>query len=56
MRLILAYRAVAHVRFAMVLLQISLALGWLGESLWHAARAQMDEAAALADRAHLTRT
>ncbi|GJE77258.1 hypothetical protein BGCPKDLD_3861 [Methylorubrum suomiense] len=56
MRLILAYRAVAYVRFAMALLHISLALGWLGESLWHAARAQMDEAAALADRAHLPRS
>lgn len=55
MRLILAFRAAAHVRLAIVLLKISLGLGWLGEWLWHAAKAQMEHAASVATQAGLAR-
>ena len=55
MRLILAYRAAAHVRLAIVLLHVSLGLGWLGECLWHAAKGQMDRAASVATQAGLAR-
>ena len=55
MRLILAYRAVAHVRLAVVLLHVSLGLGRLSERLWHAAKGQMDRAASIATEAGLAR-
>lgn len=55
MRLIRAYHAMAHVRLAVVLLRVSLGLGWLGEALWHAAQRQMDRAASVAERARLSR-
>lgn len=55
MRLILVYRARAHVWFAVGLLHLSLGLGWIGEWLWHEAKGQMDCAADLATQADLTR-
>lgn len=55
MRLILVYRAKAHVWFAVGLLHLSLGLGWLGERLWHAAKGQMNRAAAITIEAGLAR-
>lgn len=55
MRLMLAFRAAAHVRLAIVLLHVSLGLGWLGERLWGLAKGQMDRAATVATQAGLAR-
>lgn len=53
MRLILVYRAKAHVWFAVGLLHLALGLGWLGEWLWSQSKGQMDRAAGLATQAGL---